>query len=76
MSGAGTYATAWVQFVAPLLAFLFLGQWLDRRYDTAPWLMMLGVLLGAGGGLYSMYRVLMAEQEREEARKRERRERP
>ncbi len=27
--------TGWI--VAPIVIALFLGQWLDRRYDTAPW---------------------------------------
>jgi ATP synthase protein I len=55
-----------IQFVAAILVFLFLGQWLDRRLGTDPWLMIVGVFLGAGGGFYSMYRKLMDVQRREE----------
>ena len=79
VSGTATYAGAGLQFAFSLLAFLFIGQWLDRRLGTDPWLMMLGVFLGAGGGFYAMYRRLMAAQEREEAeqkRRRAERERP
>lgn len=70
-SGAGV-AGAGLQFAAALLIFLFVGQWLDRRLGTEPWLMILGVFLGGAGGFYAMYRTLMAQQEREEAARKER----
>ncbi len=47
-----------VQFVAVLLAFLFLGKWLDERLGTSPWLLMIGVFLGFGLSLLYMYRRL------------------
>lgn len=66
VSGSASYAGAGLQFAIALLVFLFLGQWLDERLGTAPWLMMLGVFVGGGGGFWAMYRKLMAEQAREE----------
>lgn len=44
---------------ASILFFLFAGQWLDRRLGTEPWLLLLGVFVGAGAGFYSMYRQLV-----------------
>ena len=72
-SSSASYAGAGLQFAIALIAFLFLGQWLDDRFGTSPWLMMLGVFIGGGGGFYSMYRKLMAEQAREEREREERR---
>jgi len=40
----------------PLLAGLFGGQWLDRRYGTAPWLLLAGVIVGATVGFLNLYR--------------------
>jgi F0F1-type ATP synthase assembly protein I len=58
-----------IQFALAILVFLYLGQWLDRKLGTAPWLLVIGVFLGAGLGFYSMYRKLMAAQARaDEAR--------
>jgi F0F1-type ATP synthase assembly protein I len=58
-----------IQFALAILVFLYLGQWLDRKLGTAPWLLIIGVFLGAGLGFYSMYRKLMAAQARaDEAR--------
>ena len=71
-SSASVYAGAGLQFAIPLLAGLLGGQWLDRRYDTGPWLMLLGMLLGGGAGFYSMYVKLMAAQRRDEEQAKER----
>lgn len=40
----------------PLLVGLFAGQWLDRRFGTAPWLLLGGALLGGAAGMLNMYR--------------------
>lgn len=53
-----------LQFVVAILAFLYLGQWLDRRLGTAPWLMIAGIFLGAGGTFYLMFRKLTAGNKR------------
>jgi len=45
-----------LQFVVVLLAFLFIGKWLDARLGTSPWLLILGVFVGAAASIYSMYR--------------------
>lgn len=68
------YAGLGLQFAVSVLLFLYAGQWLDRKLGTDPWLMILGVFTGAGASFYSMYRKLMAMQERDERIARERRE--
>jgi ATP synthase protein I len=42
----------------------FGGAWLDRRFHTAPWLMMLGVLFGIAAGFKELLR--LANQYRKE----------
>lgn len=66
-TSVGEYAGLGIQFAASIVVFLYLGQWLDRKLGTAPWLLLAGVFLGAGGSFYSMYRRLMAAQAREDA---------
>ncbi|HEX8848060.1 MAG TPA: AtpZ/AtpI family protein [Gemmatimonadaceae bacterium] len=70
--GAGAYAGFGLQFAASLLVFLWVGQWIDRKLGTAPIFLMLGVFVGGGAAFYSMYRKLMAMQEREEKARKER----
>jgi F0F1-type ATP synthase assembly protein I len=66
------YAGIGIQFAVAIVVFLFLGQWLDRKFGTSPVFLMLGVFVGGAAAFYSMYRKLIAGQEAdEEARKRE-----
>ena len=53
-----------LQFVVAILLCLYAGMWLDARLHTAPWLMLIGAILGASAGFYSMFRVLMSEDKR------------
>ena len=53
-----------VQFVVAILLFLYVGQWLDRRFGTAPWLMLVGICVGAGGSFYAMFRKVTAASRR------------
>lgn len=69
-ASAAAYAGLGLQFALAILLFTFVGQWLDRRLGTEPWLLLVGVFTGAGGGFYSIYRRLMADLRRDEERKR------
>jgi F0F1-type ATP synthase assembly protein I len=57
--------------VSPLVGF-FIGNWLDRRFNTSPWLVIVGLILGfvaAGRETYRIYRrYLEAEEERNRRR--------
>jgi F0F1-type ATP synthase assembly protein I len=68
------FAGVGFQFAFSIILFLYAGQWLDRKLGTAPWLLIVGVFLGAGLAFYSMYRKLMAAQARDEAARKARRE--
>jgi F0F1-type ATP synthase assembly protein I len=41
-----------------MLVFAGGGLWLDRRFRTAPWLMLAGVLLGFTGSGYTLFRAV------------------
>jgi F0F1-type ATP synthase assembly protein I len=60
-----------IQFALVILVFTAAGVWLDRRLGTSPWLVILCVFVGAGGGFFSIYQKAMAAQRRDaEARAR------
>jgi ATP synthase protein I len=63
------FAGVGLQFAVTIVVFLFLGQWLDGRLGTSPWLTVLGVFLGAAGGFLSLYTRLMAAQRRADQRR-------
>jgi F0F1-type ATP synthase assembly protein I len=57
--------------VAPLVGF-FLGNWLDRRFSTGPWLGIAGLVLGfaaAGRETWRIYRRYQAEEEERTGRR-------
>jgi F0F1-type ATP synthase assembly protein I len=45
-----------IELVAPLLAGLFGGRWLDGRLGTRPWLVLVGAVAGAAVGMLNFYR--------------------
>jgi ATP synthase protein I len=57
-AGLVTAATGGFEFAVAILLGVFAGQWLDRRMGTAPWLVILGVAVGAAAGFYNLYRTL------------------
>lgn len=68
VSGAA-FASFGLQFAVSLIAFVFLGQWADRRLGTSPLFLMLGVFVGGGASFYAIYRQLTAAQRREDERR-------
>jgi F0F1-type ATP synthase assembly protein I len=48
------------EFVAAVAGFGLVGYWIDRRYDTDPWGVIIGVALGLIGGTYNLIRDSLA----------------
>ena len=72
LSGA-EFAGIGVQFALTILVFVFAGLWLDRRLGSSPWFVLIGVIVGASAGFYSMYRQVMTAQRRDAERMADRR---
>jgi F0F1-type ATP synthase assembly protein I len=69
----GSFAGVGLQFAISIVAFLFLGQWVDRKLGSSPVFLLAGVFIGGSAAFYSMYRRLAAAQKADdERRKRER----
>jgi ATP synthase protein I len=72
ISGA-EFAGIGIQFALVILVFTAAGVWLDKRLGTSPWLVILCVFLGAGGGFYSIYTKAKAAQRRDDEQRARRR---
>lgn len=45
-----------VELLAAIAGFTLIGYWLDRKFDTEPWGLLIGALLGVIGGMYNVIR--------------------
>lgn len=70
-SQAGEVLGVGLQFAGAIILFLFLGRWLDDRLGTEPWLLLVGVMVGAVAGFASLYRQLVIVPRERERRQRE-----
>lgn len=70
-SQAGEMMGAGLQFAGAIILFMFAGRWLDGRLGTDPWLLLIGVMVGAVGGFASLYRQLVIVPRERERRQRE-----
>ena len=61
MQQLGPYLGIGMQLAAAMTAFGALGWWLDTRLETTPWLLVVGVTLGAVGGMISFIRTAMKQ---------------
>jgi F0F1-type ATP synthase assembly protein I len=64
------YAGVGLQFAGTFLATGALGWWLDGKFGTSPWLLLVGIFLGAGGGFYSLVLQVGSPSKRRPARSR------
>ena len=55
--------------VVPPVAGVLLGRWLDTRFHTAPWLLLVFLLLGFGSGVRLTLRTLQQVREMQEREK-------
>ena len=54
----GRYAGLGLKFAASVVLFGAVGWWLDGRLATTPWLLILGLFLGAGLAFFSLLRAV------------------
>ena len=56
MQQLGPYMGLGIQLAAAMVAFGALGWWLDTRFATTPWLLIIGIVMGATGGMIHLIR--------------------
>lgn len=58
------FAQVGLELAGAVLLGLLGGWWLDRRFDTLPWLTLLCSAAGLGGGMYIVIKKLLRAGER------------
>ncbi len=59
----GKYSTLGIQFTATFLAFGAIGYFIDKWAGTFPFLMILGIFIGAAAGFMKLYYTLFPPKE-------------
>jgi F0F1-type ATP synthase assembly protein I len=54
-----------VELIAPLLAGLFGGYWLDGKLGTSPWFLITGTVLGFAAGFLNFFRAVLPRKGRD-----------
>ena len=54
----GPYLGLGLELAATLLIFIFIGQYLDKRWDTEPWLFLACAVLGFVIGFFNFFRTI------------------
>lgn len=50
-----------IEFAAAVFLFAFLGYMADKYLKTTPWLMALGVIIGAIAGFWNVYKIVLKD---------------
>lgn len=73
MSGKKGDQTSWMrvagvgtEFAAAVGGLAFFGYWIDNRFDSRPWALLIGVGVGLVGGTYNLIRRSMAAFEQQD----------
>lgn len=58
---AGPLFGSGIQMAAAIVMMFFAGRWVDGKLGTSPWMMLLGILLGATAGLVHFFRTVIQQ---------------
>jgi ATP synthase protein I len=67
LNSYGRYASLGIQLAASMCVCGWIGYWLDGKLGTYPWLMILGLMSGAGAGFYALILAVNSAMESEAA---------
>jgi ATP synthase protein I len=52
------YSVVGIQLAVSVIAGLFFGNYIDKKIGTAPWLTIVGLVLGSAGGFYNLFKIM------------------
>jgi F0F1-type ATP synthase assembly protein I len=68
------FAGVGLQFAIAIVLFVLLGQWIDKKLETSPVFLLIGVFAGGSAAFYNLYRKVTAAQKADDEWRRQERE--
>ena len=68
---AAPYVDASWQLIGGVALCTFLGLWLDKKFGTSPWLVIVGVFLGFASGMLGFWRAIQQAERKKIAQKKD-----
>lgn len=62
----GLYGAVGFQLAAAIAIGALGGQYLDKKLNTQPWLLLIGVVLGSAIGFLQLYKLMQSQSKEEE----------
>lgn len=59
LRSSGGYLTLGIQLAVTVVVFFFIGKYLDEKFGTTPWLMVIAIVFGSIGGLIKFFHTVM-----------------
>ncbi len=53
-------SSAGIELAIAVIGGMLLGWWLDKKFDTEPWLTLAGIIFGSGIGFRSLWQAAQA----------------
>jgi F0F1-type ATP synthase assembly protein I len=45
--------------LTPIIGGVYLGNWIDEKLGSSPWILLLGIVMGVGTAFLSLYKFVM-----------------
>lgn len=45
--------------LTPIIGGVYLGNWLDEKMNTSPWILLIAIILGVGTAFMSLFKFVM-----------------
>jgi F0F1-type ATP synthase assembly protein I len=45
--------------LTPIIGGVFIGNWLDEKLNTSPWILLVAIILGVGTAFMSLFKFVM-----------------
>lgn len=65
LKAVGKYSAIGIEVAASVIIGLFIGSYLDKLFNTSPWLIIIFLILGFTAGMRSLFTLIKEEEKKD-----------